>query len=258
MQKYIACLITLFSTLATLHAAPPSTVPKELLPDYTMNGKIPIFPFYLDDSYPPEKPIVYTVEQVDALIIQANNREERYYRKMDTYLYAALDEFAPYISGKDVAIMGSVTPWYEAIIIARGGHPFSIDYNRIVSEDPRITTYTVAEYQENPRLFDTLVSVSSYEHDGLGRYGDPLDPYGDIKAMQIAKTMLKPGGILILAVPVGKDALCWNAHRVYGAIRLPMLLEGWEKLQSFGFTKKNFHTANFRGKHQPVFVLKPV
>ena len=29
--------------------------------------------------------------------------------------------------------------------------------------------------------FDACVSISSYEHDGLGRYGDPLNPDGDLE-----------------------------------------------------------------------------
>ncbi len=32
--------------------------------------------------------------------------------------------------------------------------------------------------------FDMALSISSFDHDGLGRYGDPLDPVGDLKAMR--------------------------------------------------------------------------
>jgi hypothetical protein len=34
-------------------------------------------------------------------------------------------------------------------------------------------------------------------------------------------------GILILAVPVGRDLVVWNAHRVYGRRRLTKLLQRW-------------------------------
>lgn len=40
---------------------------------------------------------------------------------------------------------------------------------------------------------DFAVSYSSWEHDGLGRYGDPIDPWGDIKAMQRAACYVKQG-----------------------------------------------------------------
>lgn len=47
-------------------------------------------------------------------------------------------------------------------------------------------------------VVDFAWSFSSWEHDGLGRYGDPLDPWGDIKAMQRASCYVKPGGCLQL------------------------------------------------------------
>lgn len=40
---------------------------------------------------------------------------------------------------------------------------------------------------------DFAFVYSSWEHDGLGRYGDPIDPWGDIKAMQRASCYVKPG-----------------------------------------------------------------
>lgn len=53
------------------------------------------------------------------------------------------------------------------------------------------------------------------EHIGLGRYGDRLDPDGDLKAMRELQRILEPGGSLLLAVPVGQPRICYNAHRVY-------------------------------------------
>jgi SAM-dependent methyltransferase len=52
-----------------------------------------------------------------------------------------------------------------------------------------------------PASFDAIVSVSAIEHIGLGAYGDPTDPDGDVKAMQRAAAWLKPGGWLYLDVP---------------------------------------------------------
>lgn len=114
---------------------------------------------------------------------------------------------------------------------------------------------TVSECEEDPQIFDVLSSISTYEHDGLARYGDPIDPYGDCKAMQKARSMLKDNGLLFLSVPVGKDHLFWNVHRVYGRVRLPLLMEGWELIDSFGFVPQDLdvHTNDV---HQPVFVLR--
>jgi SAM-dependent methyltransferase len=69
--------------------------------------------------------------------------------------------------------------------------------------------------------FDTnsISSISCMhviEHIGLGRYGDTLDPEGDIKAILELKRVLAPGGNLLFVVPVGGEAkIIFNAHRIY-------------------------------------------
>lgn len=54
------------------------------------------------------------------------------------------------------------------------------------------------------------------EHVGLGRYGDPLDPDGDLKAIAELKRVLSPDGLLLFVVPVGGiSKIMFNAHRIY-------------------------------------------
>lgn len=53
------------------------------------------------------------------------------------------------------------------------------------------------------------------EHIGLGRYGDPIDPNGDLKAIAELKRVLAPGGDLLFVVPVGRPRIMFNAHRIY-------------------------------------------
>ncbi len=53
------------------------------------------------------------------------------------------------------------------------------------------------------------------EHIGLGRYGDPLDIEGTKKACAELMRVLAPGGKLYFALPVGKQAIYFNAHRVH-------------------------------------------
>ncbi len=53
------------------------------------------------------------------------------------------------------------------------------------------------------------------EHIGLGRYGDTLDPDGDLKAIAELKRVLAIGGSLLLVVPIGKPSIFFNAHRIY-------------------------------------------
>lgn len=53
------------------------------------------------------------------------------------------------------------------------------------------------------------------EHVGLGRYGDPIDPCGDIKAMSELGRVIARGGHLLIVVPVGRSRIAFNAHRIY-------------------------------------------
>lgn len=63
---------------------------------------------------------------------------------------------------------------------------------------------------------ESLSCMHVVEHVGLGRYGDPLDPDGDLRAMAELKRVLAPGGHLLFVVPVaGKQRMRFNAHRIY-------------------------------------------
>jgi SAM-dependent methyltransferase len=62
---------------------------------------------------------------------------------------------------------------------------------------------------------ESLSCMHVVEHIGLGRYGDPIDPDGDLKAMAELKRVLAPGGQLLFVVPVGKPRIMFNAHRIY-------------------------------------------
>ena len=63
---------------------------------------------------------------------------------------------------------------------------------------------------------ESLSCMHVVEHVGLGRYGDPLDPDGDLKAMAELRRVLAKGGSLLFVVPVGKPCIRYNAHRIYG------------------------------------------
>lgn len=53
---------------------------------------------------------------------------------------------------------------------------------------------------------DSIISLScmhTIEHIGLGRYGDPIDPEGDLKAIKELKRVLAKDGSLLFVVPIG-------------------------------------------------------
>ena len=64
------------------------------------------------------------------------------------------------------------------------------------------------------RSVRSLSCLHVIEHVGLGRYGDPLDPDGSRKALAELQRVVAEGGSLYLGVPVGRERVCFNAHRV--------------------------------------------
>lgn len=85
--------------------------------------------------------------------------------------------------------------------------------------------------------FDLVISCSSVEHVGLGRYGDELDHDGDLSTMRDLRDRLHPGGVMLLTIPVGIDAVVRPLHRIYGEARLPRLLDGFVRERSTFWTK---------------------
>ena len=75
----------------------------------------------------------------------------------------------------------------------------TIEYANLSIEHQRVTTitpYRVAEHFISGQAvpFDTVFTYSSLEHSGLGRYGDPMSPFGDLEASAQVWCMVKPGG----------------------------------------------------------------
>ncbi len=77
--------------------------------------------------------------------------------------------------------------------------------------------------------YDLVINCSTVEHVGLaGRYGVTENrPDGDLEAMVRLRELMKPGGVMLLTIPVGQDAVFAPLCRVYGKERLPRLLDGY-------------------------------
>jgi len=91
-----------------------------------------------------------------------------------------------------------------------------------------------------PQSFDLILNCSSIEHVGLtNRYGvTKRNSEGDLETMKILRNLLNSGKVMLLTVPVGKDAIFEPMHRVYGKKRLTKLLAEFEII------KKEFWIKN--------------
>lgn len=62
---------------------------------------------------------------------------------------------------------------------------------------------------------ESLSALCSLEHFGLGRYGDEIDPEACFKCFYAIQQKMMSGGLVYISVPIGKEHLEFNAHRVF-------------------------------------------
>jgi hypothetical protein len=107
----------------------------------------------------------------------------------------------------------------------------------------RDITRPAADIQE---CCDSLSSLHAIEHFGLGRYGDSIDLDGYKKGFEVLTLMLKPGGILYLSVPIGRERIEFNGHRVFSVGRVLKLAEREYELMAFSYVDDhgNLHESS--------------
>ena len=237
---------------------PPRRPPPNMLKNFTIDGQCPVSRYwYFDESRGNNSPFVMSISKylVRDKFVNINPYKDK------NALKPALVKYRHLIRGKQVAVIGTRKPWAEAILLNLGANSITtIEYKKLIIRHKRVKTttpYRVAKQfiYGKPVLFDTVFTYSSLEHSGLGRYGDPLTPFGDLEATAQVWCMVKPGGHFILGVPVSSGrqncSVWWNAGRVYGDVRLQHLTANWQVLEEF----KTFDCIQFDSSHS-IFVLK--
>lgn len=69
----------------------------------------------------------------------------------------------------------------------------------------------------------SLSCLHVIEHIGLGRYGDPLNADGARLAAEELQRLVDHGGTLYLSTPIGRERVCYNAHRVFAPATILLL-----------------------------------
>jgi SAM-dependent methyltransferase len=90
---------------------------------------------------------------------------------------------------------------------------------------------------------DSLSCLHALEHFGLGRYNDPIKFDGYLDGLDSMYQILKKGGKFYLSVPIGKQRVEFNAHRVFSIRYLLELFQGKYLVDFFSFVddKGNFY-----------------
>jgi SAM-dependent methyltransferase len=75
---------------------------------------------------------------------------------------------------------------------------------------------SVVELPFRDNSIDSISSLCVVEHIGLGRYGDPVDPFGSEMAIGELQRVVSSGGVILFSVPVdSQDRVYFNAHRAF-------------------------------------------
>ena len=243
--------LRLLSSCPATEWPPPRNVPETLQDAFTMGGRVAVSEWYFSQKYSGGDALLshWSASDLDARIASASLEDamkniNSYGMAEARYMDHAIARHAKASINSRVGIVwGSERPWVEVLLARHGAKQVvTVEYGRIkVDEHPVISATTPSQLAAimltHPRLFDFAVTYSSLEHSGLGRYGDALNPYGDIEAVAQTWCLLRPGGIFLLGLPAedpssSKDELSWNAHRHYGPLRLAEMFAGFEHLET--------------------------
>lgn len=231
-------------------------VPPEILEMYLFERRVPVNYLHIDDSdwtKDEDKNEPWNESMIEQLFIKIKNKSliGGYGVQESLNIENAIkDHMLPQVKDGHVLVIGSQTPWIEAILLYHGAAKVTtLEYSKIISQHPKLEILTPKNLRDlvlegKPPSFDAMVTFSSLEHSGLGRYGDPLNPWGDLITMAQTWCLMKPGGRALVGVPSGMDQVLFNTNRLYGPIMSAHLYANWNQIYS---TYKDFGP---QGTHQ--------
>ena len=206
--------------------------------------------------------LTWTKEMIDKMLELCTNLEydslsPNDYPKSSLQLVKVFNHFIN-VSEKKCLVLGSISPWIECLLLHFNAESVTtLDY--ITPEcNYKIKTLSMDNYKTEMK-YDVIVSFSSLEHDGLGRYGDPINPNGDIDACIEAYTMLNKGGYFICGVPIGTGCIEGNYHRIYNKKRIDKLFSLFDNYIGSVNYQTLDNTLNYTDtnwQNQPIFMYK--
>ena len=141
---------------------------------------------------------------------QASSPYDEHYFLQDVWAAQRIAELAPteHVDvGSRVDLVGFLTAITRVVFV---------DIRPLETDVPGLTCVSgsVLNLPFDDRSLQSVSCLHVAEHIGLGRYGDPLDPAGTRKAARELARVLAPEGQLLFSLPVGRERVEFNAHRI--------------------------------------------
>lgn len=244
---------------ATVVWPPPKTMPANLRHQFLLDGLSKELSWYDANTQQNgnEKPYEWTVETMKKFQNEPNTCGP-FYRS--PVCNETMTKYRSLIEGKHGMVIGTMDPWAEAWLLKTGAASVTtLEYHRIISLVPNLHSLHPSELSDSyaqGKRFDFIFTFSSLEHNGLGRWGDPINPWGDLEDIARCHCLLTENGTLFLGVPVGRDEVVWNAHRIYGRYRMHLALKNWRVVDLIGPSPFDALDKNGRWEDQPIIVLQ--
>jgi hypothetical protein len=244
---------------------PPCPAPAHLVAGYERNSMPITRDFCLAQRHEGRDVVRWSEEYLEGYRadIAAGRDGGSYTTAHIAQLRGALRAHADVLNGDArVVVVGTDRPWIEVMLLDEGAaRVLTFEYGAIESAHPRISARACRDVagdflRGEFEPADAVVSFSSIEHSGLGRYGDALDPEGDVDAMAQVWCMLRPGGLAFIGLPMtcqDVGATEFNAHRIYGVRRLARIFRGFEFV---AFDEQGCQPYLPSREPQPVIILR--
>jgi len=133
--------------------------------------------------------------------------------------------------------VGSTGSQLTLMLVGLGYEVWTIDIRKYefdgVSNDLHCILGDIRRTDFPDCFFDIVLAVSTIEHVGLGRYGDPVDIEGDKNAIKEIRRIMSNEGVLLMTAPFGKRCVS-KLHRVYDHEALFTLLKDF-KIESIEY-----------------------
>lgn len=156
-----------------------------------------------------------------------------HYFHQDLHVARRIFKSAP---SKHVDIGSRVDGFIAHVAVFREIEVFDIRKNNKKVQNIAFRQQDLMALTEDMRDYcDSISSLHAIEHFGLGRYGDPVDFFGHLKAITNIHSMLKKGGTFYFSTPIGGQRIEFNGQRVFSVAYLLDILNEKFEIIHFSF-----------------------